>query len=528
MNIESVSSYILRVLLVLTLIFTPSESHAIKSKLTKTSNDQLFNAEKAERNIYCLRRKDKFYSLSSVSGAFHTVAYSKKINKRKTFLKSLKGSALVAMKTKLKKLNSRLKSENLLCKITWQQSNPDLVPSPPINKPSPPTSQPSPPISNIVKTTGEQRVAVVLFNAHPEATNLSTPEEYHHAIFDSPHSVNSYFYEVSNKKTWLVGQTFGWIPLSLPSSQCQLLEYDFLINKASSYVSYANFDRIVFVLNFSDECAFFGRSTFGMSETYTPQGKFILGLMQIYYHRIWNTSNSLYPYEPFSLITPNSTYAHELGHNILAIGHANTYQCSTGAFDTNTANCKSLGASDPFDLMGVRTSATHLNSCFKEKAGWIEPDKELLRVNSTGVFRLFPYASSGDDLKAIRIDLPVQIPTSGSPISSLYIEFRTALAWDSRLSFLPSYLQNTLHSQYTSNKILLIRGGIFSSGQCNDTFLFDMTPDSIEPAYEYVPSNEFVDSSLQIGQSWTVPLNSITITNLGYSSDGGIDVKVEY
>lgn len=493
-----------------------SPSWALEARLSKLPNDILFELNLNGSDVKCLNQNGKFYSLSKISETYYAVAYVKRLKQKQKQLKKLNdGSTQSFVLSKIKALKKRISDRRLLCKKGWQE-------------------QDNAPESGSKGAIGEQRIAIVLFNADPSATNLSTPEEYHYAMFDSPYSVNSYFKEVSNQKLWLSGRVFDWRPLNLNNDTCNNLDYSYFLEKVSTFLKFAEYDRIIFVVNFKNGCpGTFGRSTLGKIKTQTSQGVFKLGLMQIFANRVWNTNNSNYAYEPFSVITPNSTFAHELGHNILNVTHANNYQCPTGTLSSNNTQCKSLGATDPFDLMGSRIYASYFNSCFRHKVGWLESDRDIINVKQSGTYRLYPSADPNRNLKALRISLPISIPTGQVSISSLHIEFKAPIGREeSRLWQLNSalrFISQTSHADF-AGRLLLVRGGysILNSSTCDGTFLFDMTPDSIMAGYDAEPSSEFLDAALQVGQSWSIPMNNISIKNLGFSDDGGVDVQVTY
>lgn len=332
-------------------------------------------------------------------------------------------------------------------------------------------------------TVGEQKTVVLLVNFQDNPTNKPwTADNAHGVVFGT---VSDFMRENSFQRTWLAGvsdvlagDVYGWYTLGLDSTVCDTTQ---IAAKADSAATAGGADlslytRRIYIFPSNSTCGWSGAGTVGG----TPSQTWINGKMEL------------------------KIIGHELGHNF-GLQHAHALECGTS---TLGSACQKFEYGDHFDIMGNYT-AGHYNAFHKAQLGWLGYGESppITTVETTGTYSVAPYEIGTGGTKALKI-LKAVDPTTNAK-SWYYVEYRQASGFDSFLMANISML----------NGVVIHTG---SDPDLNSSFHLDMTPASQATGYD-----DWEDSPLPVGQSFTDPDSGVTITTAGADS-AGASVAVDF
>ena len=389
-------------------------------------------------------------------------------------------------------------------------------------------------------TLGEQRTAVILIDLTAGVQERQSKHEVEEAFFSGSHSVNHFLKEVSYNKTWLSGDVFGWYQWS-QVDRCALSN-DEIFALTNNDIRFANYDRFFVLYNYDkDLCAGtgFGQSTHGKVHLFTPQGSVRASLS-------WVTLNYrlVKPRLPFQKLTgvSSSVIAHELGHAMGILGHANLYECGDKTISTQAGVCNQEAIADMFSIMSGESyykGSLHMGACQKEDLGWFEKSQLLAlkpKQNQKTIavdLNAYELANSVGPV-AIKISLNTPIPVvpkKNVMISNLYLEYRTPQGFNWRLKNLTEPLDQFYRGitwKDPQNKSIpqidiagiQVRGGFFKNNHCVTTYFFDAKPNtlSFKVIHDY-SLYDHLDGFVTQDQEFYEPYNNIRIKVVDVNSD---------
>ncbi|MCB0392254.1 MAG: hypothetical protein KDD58_13260 [Bdellovibrionales bacterium] len=393
---------------------------------------------------------------------------------------------------------------------------------------------------NLTDTIGEQKTAVILIDLSGGIIPRADFHEIEESFFNGSHSVNHFIRETSYQKTWISGQVFGWYEWS-NRDKCEL-NYDEIFNLIQKDLDLTKYDRF-FILNHVDlkMCAGtgFGHSTHGKVQLFTPQGSTFASVSQVQLNY-----RLVKPQVPFQKLTgiSSSVIAHEFGHALGILGHANLYECGEQTISTNESNCNQEAIADMFSIMAGESyykSTLHMSACHKEDLGWMSSRElkiiEKPKNENSILIDLNNFEKlSANRPSAIKIPLENKIPVVREKevyISNLFLEFRTPSGFNSRLLNLTQPLDQYYRditwvdaNNKTKPKVdiagIQIRGGFYKDGHCITSYLFDTKPNSFafQEKYDY-SLYDHLDAFVTKGQTFKEPYNNIDIKVIDIDSE---------
>ncbi|QYJ99192.1 cadherin-like domain-containing protein [Shewanella alkalitolerans] len=326
------------------------------------------------------------------------------------------------------------------------------------------------------KSTGEQKVLVLMLNFQDNPVEPWTTGEAEQLIFGT---VNDYYQEASNGKTWLTGNVEGYLTLPIETT-CSSTDIDLAAREVAinQGIDISQYPRFVYIMPKNEICPnLLGRGTIGLGVNLsTPSKAWIFGEFDL------------------------NTIGHELGHN-LGLQHAKYLGCSSEQIDSS---CMSLEYGDNLDMMGK--SEGHFNAFNKERLGWITADKgEVVTADRDGSYLLEPYETgSNGNAKSLKVRRGTDSVT-GEPLY-YYLEYRQPIGFDSFLSGKAVTQGVLVHLNRNEDNI-------------DSSLLLDMTPGS--------SIYDLDDAALLPGKSYTDNLAGVTITT-EWSDSSGVGVNVSY
>ncbi|MEZ4282178.1 MAG: hypothetical protein R3F21_21450 [Myxococcota bacterium] len=352
--------------------------------------------------------------------------------------------------------------------------------------------EPPPPTTEAL---GEQRTLVSLVNFTNDPTTPLLAADLDAAILDesNPTSAASWIREVSYGRAWLTGSVMDWVSASYADSTC-LLPGDAgtqqLIDELDPLIDFSQIDRWIVVIPSNPACGFVGISTLGKVD--------------------WSSDEGVVSFSRVVLNGPTLSIsqlaAHELGHSLYGLQHANDLDCGTAVVGPG---CNRLGA-DRYSVMGEFATAGHLAPPDKWALDWLQA--ELVDVDGPGgTFLLEPYetAPSGG-IKVLR--MPAHWPIDDyKEAELLYVSYRKPIGFDAGFP------------ELATDGAMLHLDTHYKPARASVTgasTLLDAKPGSAVP--EQADSNDVL---LEIGQSFVDPVHGITIETLGVVGDQ-LEVRV--
>ncbi|MEM3113401.1 MAG: hypothetical protein QXI33_03185 [Candidatus Pacearchaeota archaeon] len=233
-------------------------------------------------------------------------------------------------------------------------------------------------------STGEQKIIAILVNFQDKNVSCSVSQS-QNIIFTNSNSVNNFYRENSEGKTWFTGNVIGpyTINYSSTSSDCPYYSWAYAAESIATQngINLSEYNRRMFILPSVSSCGFAGVANIGGP-------------------RSWVLSCST-----------TRIYSHELGHN-LGMRHASTLTSEYG---------------DNSDVMG--NAYFQSNAPHKEQMTFIPSSKYITPVSS-GVYTI----ASTESISS-QTSLPQAIKIyKNSTIGYYYFSYRQPVGFDTGLS----------------------------------------------------------------------------------------------
>ncbi|MBZ5634640.1 MAG: hypothetical protein LAO55_16075 [Acidobacteriia bacterium] len=338
-------------------------------------------------------------------------------------------------------------------------------------------------------TSGVQNIAVILVNfaSTPLPANI-TSAFVQNAFFGASRSMDTYWRETSYNRMSATGQVFG--PFTIADMSCASTSVirSAAIAAADPTVNFTNFSRIFIIHPAAGSCSI-GVGTVGCATLSSADGTFIASTAWMRADYLQTTDNVI------------SVGVHEGGHN-MGLEHSSTMDYGSialgppgvaGTFNEYWDLFSAMGLS--FNLSGTILIG-HYPAVQKATLGWLQSGTEYQTVTSNGTYTLIPYETSAVGLKALRVQRP-------GTNKWLWIEYRQPLgSFDSSLGIYSGNLYSGALIHYEDPNDI-------NAGQ---TLLLDFTPTATP--------NNFADSPLLAGHSWTDPNSTLMISVVSATSAG--------
>jgi len=221
--------------------------------------------------------------------------------------------------------------------------------------------------------------------------------------------------------------------------------------------------------------------------------------------------------------TTSSTIAHELMHSFGNPFHSNSYIQDSGKWILQ-------GYGNVFDILGLRSQASHPCSMIKHKLGWLT-ENEIEYFIETDTFRIYPLEKKlpgKTQCVIIELDNPLDIqPQDTFKFDRLYLEYRGLTGFDYRTSMMRRVgLKDGTYYPNDNNHGLSIIGVDCKSYEYCMPVLIDMHPEPIGGVgASYLPL-EASDAPLKLGEKYLVENNSIEIEVINVNEENYIDIIV--
>ena len=370
---------------------------------------------------------------------------------------------------------------------------------------------------NISPVLGPQTLAIVPFDYALDSNHIPL-NEIDSAFFTAPNSMKAFYEAVSYGKMTFDGTVYPYRrnqPPLFGVGYTNCYPTDAIIANQAD-VDYSIIDGIILLPHdtASKSCAA-GNSSFSKLPFTTPNGP-----MQF---RRSGFRTDLYFPRDFSG-TVSSTIAHELLHSLGNGFHSNSYVKDSGVW-------KVQGYGNVFDILGLRSQASHPCSMIKHKLGWLTSN-EVLNVSQADTFRIYPLEQTlPGQTQCLIIDLNDQLdiqPTDTFKFDQLYLEYRGLTGFDSR-STAQRRVRLKDNSYYPNNNLhgLSIVGVDCKSNTECLPILIDMHPDPIGGIGAAYFPHEASDAPLRLNESYQVATSdSISIKVVNVSPGNYIDVAI--
>lgn len=336
----------------------------------------------------------------------------------------------------------------------------------------------------LVNTVGEQKIGVLLVNFTDDRSQPFTLAQVHDMVFNQ---LNGYVRENSFQKTWVSGNSWGWLNLPIAKT-CNGLDINIQARQAATNagIDLSGYGRLVFVFPLDYTCGWSGMANVGGAQP----SIWINGWRQL------------------------KTFAHELGHSF-GLMHAHAQDCGSTAVG-GTCTVDEYG--DTIDAMGGQAGG-HYDAFNKEQLGWLGNvaatpatptggQPVVASVSASGRYSLETYSTPAGTLpKALKLPRGVD-PATGA-MRWYYIEYRQAVGSDAVLANWPAtnYLRGLVIRTATQDDS--------NSGQ-----LLDMSPNSS-------PDRDWEDAALLFGQSFTDAAAGVTLVAVaGNASGAQVDITL--
>lgn len=221
--------------------------------------------------------------------------------------------------------------------------------------------------------------------------------------------------------------------------------------------------------------------------------------------------------------TTSSTIAHELMHSFGNDFHSNSYIQDNGEWVLQ-------GYGNVFDILGLRSQASHPCSMIKHKLGWLTDD-EIATVQQTDTFRIHALEQTlPEHLQALIIELPASVdlqPNDPFSFDRLYLEYRGLTGFDYR-STLQRRVQladNSFHENNDIHGLSVVGVDCTTDDDCLP-MLIDMHPEPIGGVGASYFPHEASDAPLFLDEIYEVPNNDITLEVIYVNEGNYIDVVV--
>jgi hypothetical protein len=366
---------------------------------------------------------------------------------------------------------------------------------------------------------GTQTAAILPFDYAEDGLEIPI-SEINEGLFTSSNSVKAFYDEISYGKMTFSGTVFPY-RTNLPPlygvgyTNCYPID-SIIVNQPD--VDYSIIDNIVLFVHdtsTTSSCSA-GVSSSDKLPFTTDDGPFL-------FRRSGFRTEFYFPSD-FSRIT-SSTVAHELMHSIGNDFHSNSYIKDNGEWTLQ-------GYGNVFDILGLRSQASHPCSVIKHKLGWLT-ENEIHTVTQSDTFRVYPLEQNlPNQTQALIIELPNSVdlqPNDNFQFDRLYLEYRGLTGFDER-SAIQRRVRLTDNSFYPNTNIhgLSVIGVDCNFQQDCLPMLIDMHPDPIGGlGASYLP-HEASDAPLLLNETYTVPDNDIEIKVINVNQENYIDVVINW
>ncbi|MDT8323121.1 MAG: T9SS type A sorting domain-containing protein [Bacteroidota bacterium] len=369
----------------------------------------------------------------------------------------------------------------------------------------------------VAPVLGPQELAVVPFDYAMDGTEIPIAE-IDSGLFVSPSSIRAFFEEASYGKMTIRGTVYPYrtnLPPLYGTGYTNCYPDDSVIANQPD-VDYSIIDGIIIFPHdtVSDKSCSAGLSSSQKLPFTTPDGN-------LAFRRSGFRTQFYWPND-FSQTT-SSTIAHELMHSFGNDFHSNSYIKDDGKWVLQ-------GYGNLFDILGLRSQASHPCSMIKHKLGWLT-ENEIETVQQTDTFRVYALEKTlPGKTQALIVELPNAVdlqPDDAFTFDRLYLEYRGLTGFDYRSASLRR-VRLTDNSYFANDNIhgLLVIGVDCTSGDDCLPMLIDMHPEPIGGlGAGYLP-HEASDAPLLRGEKYSVPNNQIDIEVIDVSEGNYIDVVV--
>lgn len=322
----------------------------------------------------------------------------------------------------------------------------------------------------ISASLGVQKTIVLLVNFQNTVQPNLTHTEVQDIIFNK---VNSYYLETSYNKTSFSGDVFGWyaIPIDQTCSFPSVRYYAMNNVPTGLAIDFTKYSRVIIIAPFGPSCSYGGTSSIGKQVLASKDGAVEVASAGIV----------------ASYVTPNNgesfmLFAHELGHE-LGVDHASFLDC--GSASITSQDCAKVEYGNPYSIMGVTTSAGHMDAVHKYLIGWLDASN-ILTADADGSYVIEPIEINSPGAKVLKI------PRGPNNSNSFFVEYRQPIGFDAQFPISNSNV-------FSGALLYSSSGGVRS-----------MLIDAISPA----DSN---NAALPLGAVFTDPLTGITLQTTALS-----------
>ncbi len=347
-----------------------------------------------------------------------------------------------------------------------------------------------------VSTTGQHKVAVIMFNFKNNKIQPFTTEQVRQSIFTASDSTAAFYKEQSYNQLGLTGSNqqdgdiFGWSTVDIDDT---------------AEVTYSDGTQDCDYYAFK-QAALTQAQAIGLNPSLYDHIILLSPYIPTCRGRGYGEVNNKYSSANHNQILENKgTISHELGHNLGLNGHAAVLVCK----DSNeqkvplSSNCYSAEYWDPFDAMGGASigSVGHFSAFRKDFLSWLSPANTQI-VNTTGEYTLNSLNTQSNQVQSIKI------PHNGQQYFYLEQRERNGFYGWSELG----------ESAFTG--ILIRRAPEISI----NTGIVDNTRSGLINMH---PFQSQFDSRLKVGESFFDPLSHTLITLMSKNANQS-RVKIEF
>lgn len=331
---------------------------------------------------------------------------------------------------------------------------------------------------------GNQKILVIMFNFTDDATEPVSKDKLNEIFLTGANSVDKYIKETSNEKASISVDYAGYYKIPYSNFYCD--NFDQWATSAEA-IAFSNgidinaYPRHIFIFPTRGNCWASAWATIGGVPS-----------------KAWMNSNA----EP-------GIYDHELGHN-LGLSHANSLDC--GVKSINDFNeygqpdgCNSIEYGDPTDVMGygVYSVSFQYDGSHKDELNWLDPS-DIQSINSDATTTISSLEGISTTPKIVKIPVPVSD-------EFYYVSYRKAIGMDTNIG--DGITKGvSIHLWKKQNQLY---------DYSEQTKLIDNTP-------EGSTGNDFSNSSLSDGQTFSDPYNGIAIKQTSHNLDSAtLEIKID-